>query len=202
MILQASYETPRALKTEEIPAIVESFKKSAALAKEAGFDGVEIHAANGYLIDEFLQSVTNKRTDQYGGSFENRYRLLDEIITAMKQVLPSKRIGVRMSPNGAFADMGSEDNYDMFLYVFDQLRKHNLAYVSVLDGVGFGFHTVHDKSRRVTAHDVKQAYQGIVLANNSYTRWVLLSCELLVCGGAILTRRLLLLLLMLLLWCS
>jgi 2,4-dienoyl-CoA reductase-like NADH-dependent reductase (Old Yellow Enzyme family) len=112
--VQAPYATPRALETAEIPQIVQDYKKSAEFAKLAGFDGVEVHGANGYLIDQFLQTASNKRTDEYGaGSFENRYRFLHEIIVAVKDVYPADRIGVRLSPNGAFGGMGSEDN-DVF----------------------------------------------------------------------------------------
>lgn len=161
------YETPRALETHEIPDVVEAYRHSAALAKEVGFDGVEIHGANGYLIDQFLQSLTNKRTDEYGGSFENRSRLLFEILEAIETVFPSTRIGVRLSPNGIFGGMGSSDNYDMFMYVMKQLSSHDLAYLAILDGFGFGY---HDKDRLVTAYDAKSAFQGRILANNSYTR--------------------------------
>ncbi|KAF1786297.1 Aldolase-type TIM barrel [Phytophthora cactorum] len=150
------YETPRALETDEIP-----------LALKAGFDGVEIHGANGYLIDQFLQSATNKRTDKYGGSFENRARLLMEIVEAVKTAVPSHRIGVRLAPNGAFAGMGSEDNYEMFKYTMERLSTYGLGYLAILDGFGFGY---TDKCRLTTAFDAKTAFKGIVMANNNYTR--------------------------------
>jgi N-ethylmaleimide reductase len=89
--------------------VVEDYRRAAQRAKDAGFDGVEIHAANGYLIDQFLQSKTNHRTDQYGGSLENRYRFLKEIVEAILTVWPVNRVGVRLSPNGNYNDMGSED---------------------------------------------------------------------------------------------
>lgn len=162
-----TYETPRALETEEIAGIVEDFRKSAELAKQAGFDGVEVHAGNGYLIDQFLQSVTNKRTDKYGGSIENRARLLLEVVEALKTVLPSDRIGVRLSPNGAYGGMGSEDNVEVFTYAMQKLGEHGLGYLAILDGVGFGY---HDKSAMITAFDAKTAFKGTVMANCSYTR--------------------------------
>lgn len=161
------YETPRALETDEIAGVVESFRHASELAKAAGFDGIEIHAANGYLIDQFLQSVTNKRTDQYGGSVENRARLLLEIIDAIKTVWAADRIGVRLAPNGSYGSMGSPDNAEQFTYVLQQLSPLGLAYVSILDGFGFGY---HDKDRRLTAFDAKKHFKGHVLANNSYTR--------------------------------
>uniref|UniRef100_K3XBW8 NADH:flavin oxidoreductase/NADH oxidase N-terminal domain-containing protein n=1 Tax=Globisporangium ultimum (strain ATCC 200006 / CBS 805.95 / DAOM BR144) TaxID=431595 RepID=K3XBW8_GLOUD len=161
------YETPRALETGEVARVVEDHRHSAELAKAAGFDGVEIHGANGYLIDQFLQSVTNKRTDKYGGSFDNRARFLLEIIEAVKTVWPADRIGVRLAPNGSFGGMGSPDNAEFFTYVFEQLSHNGLGYLAILDGFGFGY---HDKCRLLTAFDAKKAFKGMVLANNSYTR--------------------------------
>ncbi|KAK1943291.1 putative 12-oxophytodienoate reductase 11 [Phytophthora citrophthora] len=159
--------TPRALETDEIPGVVESYRRGAELALKAGFDGVELHGANGYLIDQFLQSSTNKRTDKYGGSFENRARLLLEIVEAVKTAVPAHRIGVRLAPNGAFAGMGSEDNYEMFKYTMERLSTYGLGYLAILDGFGFGF---TDKCRLTTAFDAKTAFKGIVMANNNYTR--------------------------------
>jgi 2,4-dienoyl-CoA reductase-like NADH-dependent reductase (Old Yellow Enzyme family) len=161
------YATPRALETDEVSTVVKDYAHAAACAKKAGFDGVEVHGANGYLVDQFLQSSTNKRTDKYGGSIENRTRFLLEIIEELKTVYPSDRIGVRLSPNGAFGGMGSEDNAEQFTYAIEQLSKHNLGYLAVLDGFGFGY---HDKCRLLTAFDVKLAFKGTVIAHNSYTR--------------------------------
>ncbi|GAB9473136.1 12-oxophytodienoate reductase [Globisporangium polare] len=161
------YETPRALRTDEIAGVVEDYRKSAELAKAAGFDGVEIHGANGYLVDQFLQSISNTRTDQYGGSFENRARLLLEIVDAVKSVWPADRIGVRLGPNGHFGGMGSPDNAEFFTYVFEKLSVHGLAYLALLDGFGFGY---HDVCRHLTVFDAKKHFKGTVLANNSYTR--------------------------------
>ncbi len=103
------YETPRALETAEVAAVVQDYRRAAGRAKSAGFDGVEIHAANGYLIDQFLQSKTNQRTDRYGSSRENRFRFLKEIVEAIVTVWPANRVGVRLSPNGNFNDMGAPD---------------------------------------------------------------------------------------------
>ncbi|TMW61717.1 hypothetical protein Poli38472_010783 [Pythium oligandrum] len=161
------HEVPRALETQEISDIVEDYRKCAELAKQVGFDGVEIHGANGYLIDEFLQSSTNKRTDKYGGSIENRARFLLEIVDALKTVWSSARIAVRLSPNGVYGQMGSEDNVETYTYVFQQLSKHNLAYLALLDGLGFGY---HDKCRVLSVFDAKEHFKGNVFATNSYTR--------------------------------
>jgi N-ethylmaleimide reductase len=92
------HETPRPLETDEIPAIVEDYRRAAERAHAAGFDGVELHAANGYLIDQFLQSKTNRRTDHYGGTLENRYRFLDEIVRAVLTILPPSQVGVHITP--------------------------------------------------------------------------------------------------------
>ncbi|KAK1943296.1 12-oxophytodienoate reductase 1 [Phytophthora citrophthora] len=154
---------------KEIAGIVEDYRHSAELAKQAGFDGVEIHGANGYLIDQFLQSVSNKRTDKYGGSFENRSRLLLEIVEAVKTVFPAYRIGVRLSPNGAFGGMGSEDNVEMFTYTIEQLRKYDLGYLAILDGDS-DILRFSGKSRLFTALDAKNSFKGVVMANNNYTR--------------------------------
>ncbi|MDF1837147.1 MAG: alkene reductase, partial [Planctomycetota bacterium] len=132
------HEIPRALGTNEIPGIVQDYVIAANFAKQAGFDGVEIHSANGYLLDQFLQSKSNQRTDAYGGSIENRFRLLREIITGIETVWPSNRIGVRLSPNGIFNDMGSPDYRETVLYAASELNTMDLAYLHVVDGLGFG----------------------------------------------------------------
>ncbi|KAL3663434.1 hypothetical protein V7S43_011839 [Phytophthora oleae] len=165
----SKFETPRALETEEIAGVVEDYRKSAVLAKKAGFDGVELHGANGYLIDQFLQSATNKRTDKYGGSFENRARFLLELVEAVKTVFPSYRIGVRLAPNGGFGGMGSEDNVEMFTYTIEQLRKHDTGYLAILDGDSDVLR-YSGKSRLFTALDAKNSFKGVVIANNNYTR--------------------------------
>ncbi|TYZ66406.1 hypothetical protein PybrP1_001257 [[Pythium] brassicae (nom. inval.)] len=161
------YETPRALRTEEIPRIAEDFRKSAELAKRAGFDGIQLHTANGYLFDQFFQSVTNKRTDMYGGSFENRARFFFTVLDEVKKVWPPNRISVRLSPNGSFAGMGSPDNADFFTYLMERLSTVGLAFVEIIDGFGFGY---HDKGRLLTALDAKKAFKGPVLVNGSYAR--------------------------------
>lgn len=161
------YETPRALETDEIPGIVQDYARSAALAKDAGFDGVEIHGANGYLIDCFLQSSTNHRTDRYGGSKENRFNFLKEIVEEVGKVYPYDRIGVRVSPNGAFGGMGSADNFESYTYYAEQLNKYGLAYLHVMDGLGFGFHGL---DKQVTLMDIKKRFDGPVMSNIAHTK--------------------------------
>jgi N-ethylmaleimide reductase len=161
------YETPRALETGEIPAIVEDYRRAAERARAAGFDGVEIHAANGYLIDQFLQSKTNHRTDRYGGTLENRYRFLEEIVRAVLMVLPPGRVGVHLSPNGNFNDMGSPDFRETFLYVAKRLNQYGLAYLHVVDGLEFGF---HELGPPMTSEEFRRVFAGPLLANCGYTR--------------------------------
>lgn len=159
------YETPRALETDEIPLIVEDYRRAAEGAKAAGFDGVEVHGANGYLIDQFLQSKTNHRTDHYGGSVENRYRLLREILDAVTTVFAPNQVGVRLSPNGVFNDMGSPDFRDCFLYVAAQLNGYGLAYLHLLDGLAFGFHELGEP---LTLADFRAVFSGPLMGNCGY----------------------------------
>ena len=161
------YEVPRALELDEIPDVVNQYGIAARNSYEAGFDGVEIHAANGYLIDEFLQSSSNKRTDEYGGSVENRYRILGEVIEACKQYFPSNRIGVRLSPNGVFGSMGSPDNFEAYTEILTRLNKLDLAYVHIMDGLGFGFHNLCQQFKLM---DARKVYDGIIIGNVGYTK--------------------------------
>jgi 2,4-dienoyl-CoA reductase-like NADH-dependent reductase (Old Yellow Enzyme family) len=162
-----SYEVPRALETSEIPRLVQDYQKAAERASMAGFDGVEIHSANGYLIDEFLQSKTNHRQDRYGGSVENRFQFLREIVEAITSVVPANRVGVRLSPNGVFNDMGSPDFREQFLYVAQQLDKNGLGYLHVMDGLAFGFHNLGNP---ITLDDIRQVFHGPLIGNCGYTQ--------------------------------
>ena len=106
---QVDYETPHALEIEEIQRIIQDYKIAAQNAKSAGFDGVEVHSSNGYLLDQFLQDSTNKRNDSYGGSIENRSRFLLEVVDAVNNIWGKERVGVRLSPYGTFNDMSDSD---------------------------------------------------------------------------------------------
>ncbi len=160
-------ETPRELDEKEIPEIVEDYKQAAKRAKEAGFDGVEIHSANGYLLDQFLQSKSNKRNDKYGGSLENRCRFLLEVVNALTKIWPTSRIGVRLSPNGSYNDMGSKDYRETFTYVAGQLNKLGLAYLHVMDGVAFGFHELGEP---MTLNEFREVFSGPIIGNCGYTQ--------------------------------
>ena len=173
------YEVPRALELSEIPAVVEEYRHAAACAKEAGFDGVEIHAANGYLIDQFLQLCTNQRTDAYGGPKENRYRLLAEVIAAISTVFPASRIGVRLSPNGAFNGMGGAENIELFSYVISELDKLGIMYLHCMDGLAFGFHGKCDVFR---AARMRALFRGPLIGNCGYTKE---SAEAVINAGAL-----------------
>ncbi|MBE7506946.1 MAG: alkene reductase [Planctomycetia bacterium] len=161
------HETPRALATAEVGAVVEDYRRAAERAKAAGFDGVEIHAANGYLIDQFLQSKTNQRTDHYGGNVENRFRFLKEVVQATVTVWPANRVGVRLSPNGNFNDMGSPDFRETFTHAAAQLNAFGLAYLHVVDGLAFGF---HEQGTPMTLAEFRAVFGGPLMGNCGYTQ--------------------------------
>jgi N-ethylmaleimide reductase len=121
------------MSTEDIVRLLKDFELAAVNAKAAGFDGVEIHSANGYLLDQFLQDKTNQRTDGYGGSIENRMRLLGEVIESITKVYPSDRIGVRLSPYGSFNDMADSDPVALFTAVIQKLNGYHLSYVHMIE---------------------------------------------------------------------
>lgn len=161
------HEIPRALEADELAGLVNDYRQAAQRAKDAGMDGVEVHSANGYLLDTFLQSKTNHRTDDFGGSVENRFRLLGQVIDAIAEVWPTNRIAVRLSPNGAFNDMGSPDFREQFLYAAEQLDKIGLAYLHVMDGLAFGFHDLGDA---MTLAEFREVFHGPLMGNCGYTQ--------------------------------
>ena len=160
-------EVPRELTQGEIEATVADYQRAALGARAAGFDGIEIHGANGYLIDEFLQSKTNCRTDAYGGSLENRFRFLQEVLTAVLTVFPSQRVGVRLSPNGVFNDMGSPDYRPSFTYFAQHLSSYELSYLHVIDGLAFGFHNL---GTPMTLAEFRAVFPGPLTGNCGYSQ--------------------------------
>lgn len=130
---RAPYETPHALDSAEIAAVVADYRQAAQNARDAGFDGVEIHAANGYLLDQFLQDRTNRRTDPYGGSMPNRMRLLLEVLDAMATVWPLERIGVRLSPYGENGDIADSDPRTLFEQVVRTLAARRIGYLHLIE---------------------------------------------------------------------
>jgi N-ethylmaleimide reductase len=123
----------RALDIVEIPSIIEDYRKAAERAKAAGFDGVELHAANGYLPDQFLQDGSNKRTDAYGGSIENRSRFLLELVEALASVWGGDRVAVRIGPSGTWNGMSDSNPQALFSYVAVQLNRFGLAYLHIIE---------------------------------------------------------------------
>ena len=154
------YVTPRALETAEIPGIVEAFRKGAENARAAGFDGVEIHAANGYLLDQFLQDGTNKRTDQYGGSLESRARLLLEVTDAAISVWGAGRVGVHLAPRADSHDMGDSNRAETFGYVARELGKRSIAFICTREKEGEDSLTP----------ELKKIFGGVVIANERFTK--------------------------------
>jgi N-ethylmaleimide reductase len=161
------HEVPRALTLDEIAATIADYRQAAVRAQAAGFDGIEIHSANGYLLDEFLQSKTNHRDDAYGGSLENRFRMLKDVTEAILEVFPARRVGVRLSPNGVFNDMGSPDYRETFTYVAQQLNRYGLAYLHVMDGLAFGFHELGEP---MTLSEFRAVFSGPIMGNCGYTQ--------------------------------
>ena len=154
------YETPRALETHEIPGIVEAYRKGAENAKEAGFDGVEIHGANGYLLDQFLQDSTNRRTDLYGGSLENRARLLLEVTDAAISVWGAGRVGVHLAPRADSHDMGDSNRPETFGYVTRELGKRGIAFICTREKAG----------EDSLGPQLKQQFGGVYIANERFTK--------------------------------
>lgn len=127
------YETPHALELDEIPGIIEAYRQGARNAMAAGFDGVEVHAANGYLLEQFLHDHSNKRTDIYGGSIENRARLLIQVTEAVAEIWGTDRVGVRLSPFGTYNDVGDSNPIELYKHVLSRLSELDIAYVSLIE---------------------------------------------------------------------
>ena len=157
---QRPYVTPRALETSEIPAIVEAYRKGAENAKRAGFDGVEIHGANGYLLDQFLQDASNRRTDRYGGSIENRARLLLEVTDAAISVWGAGRVGVHLAPRGDAHSMGDSDPSATFGYVAKELGRRGIAFIFARESLG---------EKRI-GPELKRLFGGVLIANEGFDR--------------------------------
>jgi len=154
-----SFVTPRALELAEIPAIVEAYRQGAENAQLAGFDGVEIHGANGYLLDQFLQDKTNHRTDAYGGPIENRARLMLEVTDAVVSVWGADRVGMHLAPRGDAHDMGDSNALATFVYVARELGKRQLAFICARESLGEG---------RI-GPQLKAAFGGCYIANEQFT---------------------------------
>ncbi|MGH7405958.1 MAG: alkene reductase [Candidatus Methylomirabilales bacterium] len=157
------FVAPRALDEGELSGVIDQFRNGARNAYEAGFDGVEIHGANGYLIDQFLRDGTNHRTDQYGGSVENRARFLLEVTEAVSAVWGSERVGVRLSPTSTFNDMSDSDPAATFTYTARRLNEYGIAYLHVVEPVS----PEVPEDERVTPR-LRQVFQGLLMVNGGY----------------------------------
>ncbi len=159
------FVTPRALALDEIPDIIEQYRHAAKLAAAAGFDGVEIHAANGYLIDQFLRDNSNQRSDNYGGSITNRSRLLMEIVDAVGLEIGFAKVGVRISPVNKFNDIDDSNPQALFNHVAEQLNAYKPAYLHVVEVNMAGEH-----SRRCDMRQIRDHFNGIYIANGGYEK--------------------------------
>ncbi|MBI2254480.1 MAG: alkene reductase [Proteobacteria bacterium] len=157
---QRPYVTPRALELDEIPGVIAAYAKGAENAKKAGFDGVQLHGANGYLLDQFLQDGTNRRTDKYGGSIENRARLMLEAVDAAVKVWGGGRVGLHLSPRGDSHDMGDSAPAQTFGYVAEQVGKRKIAFIAAREHVG----------PDSLGPSLKKAFGGAYIANEGFTK--------------------------------
>jgi N-ethylmaleimide reductase len=156
------FVTPHALETDEVRDVVAQFRYSAELAKQAGFDGVEIHGANGYIIDQFLRDSSNHRTDAYGGDAQSRMRLLNDILDEVFTVWPARRVGVRLSPENSFNSMSDSDPQKHFEYFAKELSARGLAYLHVLEG------DMMTKVSTLSYLGLRSKFDGAYIANNGY----------------------------------
>ncbi|MGI4866373.1 MAG: alkene reductase [Janthinobacterium lividum] len=161
--------TPRALTTAEVKAVVADFRKAAENAKAAGFDGVEIHGANGYLVDQFIQDGTNHRTDEYGGSVENRARFALEVVQAAVDVLGADRVGIRLAPTGTSGGIHDSDRLGTFSYVTEQLNKFGLAYLHVIEALP-GHPMAAKPGQATIAPALRKIFTGPFILNGGYTQ--------------------------------
>lgn len=154
------FVTPRALELSEIPGIIADYRRGAENAKRAGFDGVEIHGANGYLLDQFLQDSTNHRTDAYGGPIENRARLMLEVVDACIDVWGAQRVGLHLAPRGDAHDMGDTNPRATFGYIASEVGKRQIAFICTRE---------HEGPDSISP-EIKKLFGGVLIGNENYTR--------------------------------
>jgi len=165
------YETPRALETAEIPGMIDAYRQAAKNAKAAGFDGVEVHGANGYLIEQFLQSHTNLRTDRYGGSIENRGRFLMEVTEAVVEVWGADRVGVRLSPHGVANGSGEADPMPLYTHAVKSLNALGLAYLHFIEPRSSGAGRAEVNHQNVPSAMVlfRPIWRGVLITAGGFT---------------------------------
>jgi len=162
------YVTPRALELSEIPGIIAEYVHGATLAKEAGFDGVEIHNANGYLLDQFLRDGTNHRADSYGGSAANRARLTLEVTEAVTGVWGADRVGIRLSPGGVFNDMSDSNPLETFGHVLRELGRFGLAYAHITQVTAQDI--AHGAKDGVGPRELRPFWKGNIVSAGGFTK--------------------------------
>ncbi|HUN13034.1 MAG TPA: alkene reductase [Rhabdaerophilum sp.] len=165
-----SYPMPRALDIGEIPGIVDEYRQAARRSRDAGFDGIEIHGAHGYLPDQFLNPHSNKRTDRYGGSAENRARFLLEVTDACIAEMGPGRVGVRVSPGGKVGDMDDPDPASTFGHVAEQLNHRDIAYFHVIEPRVYSSFEQDEGAPPVAARQLRRIYRGPIIAAGGYKR--------------------------------
>ena len=167
---EVPFSMPRALETHEIPGIIEEFRSGAARALEAGFDGVEIHGANGYLPDQFLQDGTNKRTDEYGGPIQNRARFLLEVTRAAISIWGPDRVGVRISPSGTYGSMSDSNPQATFSYVVTELDRLGIAYLHVVEPRIKGTEDIAHGQAPVAVQHLRPKFSRTLIAAGGFNR--------------------------------
>ncbi|NNJ27268.1 alkene reductase [Alienimonas chondri] len=163
---KAPYPVPRALEADELPGIVATYRTAAENAKAAGFDGVELHAANGYLIDEFLRNGANERTDEYGGSVENRCRFPLMVLDALIEVWGKGRVGIRVSPLGSFNDMADSNPLPLYTHLFGELQARGIAFLEIVGAI-HGDDIDDDLLQKINAAG-REAFSGTLALNGGY----------------------------------
>lgn len=167
--LEADQVEPRPLELHEIPLIVEEFRSAALRVKAAGFDGVELHGANGYLPDQFLQDGSNHRSDAYGGPVENRARFMIELVKALVSVWGADRVGIRLSPSGRFGTMHDSDPVTTFGYLAERLNVFGLAYLHVIEPRIRGYEDLEAGAPAVASRNLRAIFKGPIIAAGGFT---------------------------------
>jgi N-ethylmaleimide reductase len=158
----------RALAVAEIPGILEDYRKAAQHAQDAGFEGVELHSANGYLLDQFLQDGSNKRTDEYGGSIENRSRFLLQVVGVLASVWGGDRVAVRIGPGGTWNGMYDSNPEALFTYVVEQLNQFGLAYLHIIEPRVKGNVVIHEGQGAIAAEQLRRVFKGKILSAGGF----------------------------------
>jgi N-ethylmaleimide reductase len=158
----------RAYETEEVETLIEDYRKAAQRAKDAGFDGVELHGANGYLVDQFLQDGSNKRTDKYGGPMENRVRFMTKVVEGMLSVWGPDRVGVRLGPSGTFNSMSDSNPIALFDYAADQLNQFGIAYLHLIEPRIKGSYEEVDGMGPVASMHLRKIFKGLIIAAGGF----------------------------------